>query len=272
MPTNANTASLLAQRIAGNYARIAEVEAVALAGSRMSVFADERSDVDLYVYCSAPITLAQRAEVAQGAKVAEIGNSFWEPGDEWIDGETGIHLDVMFRTTPWIEDQLDRLLRRHEGSVGYSTCFWYNVRNSRVLFDRVGWFRAIQQRADAPYPAELKRAIVEKNFPILRKNVSSYRHQIELALQRQDAVSVNHRVTALLASYFDIIFTLNEQPHPGEKRLVQFAEKLCPKLPQNMASSIRALIAEPSSENVDTLVDGLEDLLKDNSLLESRGG
>jgi hypothetical protein len=252
----------LAQRIANQYAQIGEVKAVALAGSRLSPFADERSDIDVYVYSSSPITLEQRSKVAHGATRAEIGNSFWEPGDEWLDRQTGISIDVMFRTTSWMEDQLDRVLCRHEASVGYSTCFWYNVRNSRSLFDRVGWFRAIQEKANAPYPAELKQSIVEKNYPILRKNMSSYRHQIELALERNDAVSVNHRVTVLLASYFDIVFALNEQPHPGEKRLVRFAQALCPNLPTDMEDRVQSVVQMPSLAAVDALVDGLEDLLR----------
>jgi predicted nucleotidyltransferase len=122
---------LLAKQIAARFEAIPEVAAVALAGSQTSPFADQRSDIDLYVYASEPVALSSRAEVARDARQAEIGNSFWEPGDEWIDGETGISVDVMFRATPWIEDQLDRVLRRHEASVGYSTCFWYNVRNSQ---------------------------------------------------------------------------------------------------------------------------------------------
>ncbi len=260
-----SAASAVAEQIAKRFAAIREVEAVALAGSRTSPFADERSDVDLYVYGSEILSLPLRRNVARDARQSEIGNSFWEPGDEWIDGETGISVDVMYRTTLWIQDQLDRVLRRHEASVGYSTCFWYNVKHSRLLFDRDDWFRTLQERAHQPYPAELKRAIIAKNHPILRTNMSSYVHQIELALQRRDPVSVNHRVTALLASYFDIVFAVNEQPHPGEKRVLQFAHALCRELPTDMESRVGALLATLPNGDVigraNTVLDGLDDLL-----------
>ena len=218
----------LAGGVAGRFAAIPDVEAVALAGSRTSPFPDGQSDVDLYVYSSAMVPTSSRAEIARNARRTEIGNSFWEPGDEWIEAKSGIRIDVMFRTTRWIEDQLDRVLVRHEASVGYSTCFWYNVRNSRALFDRSGWFQALQTKAGQRYPEELKRAVVAKNYPILRSNISSYLHQIKLAVERHDPVSVNHRAAAMLASYFDIVFALNEQPHPGEKRLLELAKALCP--------------------------------------------
>jgi hypothetical protein len=60
-----------------------------------------------------------------------------------MDRETGISVDVMFRAAPGIEDQLDRVLRRHGASLGFSTCFWYNVQNSDPLFDRAGWFKLV---------------------------------------------------------------------------------------------------------------------------------
>ncbi len=262
----------LAQRVSNLFAAVPEVEAVALAGSVTSRFADEHSDIDLYVYASEIVPLATRAQLARHAKRSEIGNSFWEPGDEWIDSETGISVDVMFRTTRWVEDQMDRVLQRHEASVGYSTCFWYNIRNSRALFDRSGWFRELHQRASVPYPEELKRAIIAKNHPILRANMSSYLHQIELAFERHDPVSMNHRVTALLASYFDIVFAVNGQPHPGEKRLLQFAQQLCPNLPTGMAERVPALLSalldDPVlPERINALLDGLDDLLHSTGFL-----
>src|SRR5689334_5569429 len=137
----------------------------------------------------------------------------------------------MFRDLSWITDQLARVLDRHEASIGYSTAFWFNVKTSRSLFDRNGLFRQLQEKAAQPYPEPLRRNIVAKNHPILRATQSSYAYQIERALHRNDAVSANHRVAALLASFFDILFALNRQPHPGEKRLIRWAETICPLAP-----------------------------------------
>ncbi len=257
----------LASRLAGIYALNPTVEAVVLSGSRTSGQGDATSDIDLYVYSRQQMSLEERRRVAAGARRAEIGNEFWEPGDEWIDEATGISADVMFRDCRWIEEQLDRVLKHHQASVGYSTCFWYNVLHSEILFDRAGWFAELQERAREPYPEELRAAIIAKNFPILRNNMSSYVHQIELAIQRGDLISLNHRATALLASYFDVLFAVNRQPHPGEKRLVKFAELLCTKRPPDFGVRIAELLASLPRmdasvvERADNLIDGLDALM-----------
>lgn len=135
--------------------------AVALAGSRAASSNDTASDFDLYVYAASEVPVEFRRSLAGPA--AEIDNRFWEPGDEWVDADSGAHLDVMYRSATWIEDQLDRVLIRHQASIGYSTCFWYNVLHSEALYDPQGWYRKLQERARVPYPEELKRAIVAKN-------------------------------------------------------------------------------------------------------------
>lgn len=259
----------LARRLASRYEQLSPVQAVALAGSRASRQEDDASDIDLYVYVTHPLTLEQRAQMAAGAKRVEIGNAFWEPGDEWIDLESGIGIDVMYRELDWITEQLNRVIIDHQASIGYTTCFWYNVLHSELLIDREAWFANLQLRAEHPYPSELKQNIVAKNWPILRDNISSYRHQIDLALRREDLVSVNHRITALLASYFDILFATNEQLHPGEKRLVMFAEELCAIRPAKMREQVERVVRTPSLAAVDELVNGLEALLSTQGLLPS---
>jgi predicted nucleotidyltransferase len=263
----------LTNDIVAAYSRLPQVEAVVLAGSQTSGTADQDSDIDLYVYSRAEIPLSVRGNIARaGAEYAEVDNRFWEPGDEWIDAGTGIHMDVMFRPVEWIEEQLERVLRRHEARVGYSTCFWYNVLSSQILYDRNGWFRALQEAAHQPYPESLRRAIIAKNHPILRRNISSYLHQLERAVARSDLVSINHRVAALLASYFDILFAVNRMPHPGEKRLVEIASEKCAKVPAAMREQVRELIRAVSQggqgviERASILIDGLDDLLSAEGL------
>lgn len=248
-----------------------------MAGSSTTGGADARSDLDLYVYAAQPVAIRDRTSiVARFAARSEVGNDFWEPGDEWIDARTGHRVDVMYRAPAWIEDQLDRVLVRHEASVGYSTCFWHNVLHSVPLYDRDGWYRGLQRTAERPYPEPLKHAIVGKNHPILRQTLSSYLGQIERAVRRSDAVSVQHRVTALLASYFDILFAVNELPHPGEKRLLPFAVTHCTKLPLHTEDRINALLGMPTIPTTpavisaaDDLLDALDALLKVEQLLSS---
>jgi hypothetical protein len=249
-----------------------QVEAVTLAGSQVSGSADQGSDIDLYVYLSAPLPVEARARIATAsAEYAEVDNQFWEPGDEWVDAATGIHVDVMFRTMKWIEEQQDRVLRQHQASVGYSTCFWHNVVTSLPLYDRADRFQQLQKDARQPYPEELRRAIVAKNHPILRQTASSYRYQLARAVARGDRVSVNHRVAAVLASYFDILFALNRLLHPGEKRLVEFATQQCELRPPEMELQIDDLIEAVSRgkhivQKADALIDGLDDLLRREGL------
>ncbi|HEX2282085.1 MAG TPA: hypothetical protein VHG52_10035, partial [Thermomicrobiales bacterium] len=173
MPSDRTTPNALTVPVAAAFAGLPAVTAVALAGSRGAGASDERSDIDLYVYATEPITLADRIAIANSfATRAEVGNDFWEPGDEWIDAATGRHVDVMYRTPGWIEAQQERVLVHHAASVGYSTCFWHNVLHSTPLFDRSGWYHDLQASAACPYPQPLQRAIIAKNHPILRQTLS----------------------------------------------------------------------------------------------------
>lgn len=267
----------LAETLADRFSALPQVVAVALAGSQATGLADEGSDLDLYVYAEGEIPPDVRRAVAGefGAGAAEIDNRFWEPGDEWVAAESGLHVDLMYRTPEWIEEQLERVLVRHEASVGYSTCFWYNVLNSRLLHDREEWYGQLRQKADRPYPEPLREAVVAKNYPILRDTHSSYRYQIEAAIRHRDRVSLNHRVAALLASYFDILFAVNRLPHPGEKQLVDIVMREGLIVPDGVAEQVERLITgigaawdeQHTLPHTDELVDGLDTVLLAEGLI-----
>ena len=92
-PSNASYYQL-ARHIAQRYSAIPQVEAVALGGSLSTHTDDSDSDLDLYVY-----TRDVRTDIAsEWSQRMEIDDQFWEPGDEGIDHDTGIHVGVMFRS------------------------------------------------------------------------------------------------------------------------------------------------------------------------------
>jgi hypothetical protein len=246
------------------------VTAVALGGSSASGIADFCSDIDLYVYAPEPPPLELRRELAmQGDPAPELDNQAFGPGDEWTDRVTGVHVDVMYWSPVWISGRIARVLDDHQASVGYSTSFWRTVRASEPLVDHEGWFAGLQAKAWQPYPEPLRQAIIALNRPLLREARSSFLHQIACAIERNDALSVNHRTGALLASYFDILFALNRVPHPGEKRQLQIAKAECRHLPPNLEPDINDLIAAippPWSDGrleaaAHRLIDNLETLL-----------
>jgi hypothetical protein len=103
---------------------------------------------------------------------------------------------------------------------------------------------------------------------VLRRNHSSYRHQIEVALNRGDLVSAQHRVTAFLASFFDVWFALDRKPHPGEKRLLSH-------LSEPWGSLVRALTeASPGTllKHIDALVDRVDAKLIEEGIFVANGG
>jgi predicted nucleotidyltransferase len=262
----------VAAEIAALFAELSSVEAVALAGSSTAGTSDRYSDIDLYIYSPEDVPVEARAAIirSRAAVQAEVDNRFWETGDEWDElGPEGdlLHVDVMFRAPAWIEGELARVLDRHEASIGYTTALWHNVRTSRILFDRRGWLAELKQVAERSYPDLLAQAIIAKNYPLLRGSFVAYPGQIGRAAERHDTVSVNHRIAALLASYFDVLFALNRVPHPGEKRLLAAAARL-PYVPTDMVTRVEALLTASAPHTsadagrcAELLIDGIERLL-----------
>jgi predicted nucleotidyltransferase len=262
----------LAQRLAEQFKGYAQVEAVTLSGSRTSgTVVDARSDIDLYVYTEeGEFPLEERraiVEVLGGATRVNLGLRFWGDGDVWFDARSGIEVDVVYPSKRSTEEALDRILRQHQPSGGYSTGAWHSVRTAHILFDRHGWFGRLQAWSDQPYPPELRRSIIDHNFPILRAIIPSYRYNVEKSLPRHDLVFINNEVTWMLASYFDVLFAFNNVPHPGAKRLLEQVARLCPRFPQDMAPQVTKVLRLSTTGNVellaaiDQLMDGLEEIL-----------
>lgn len=223
---------------------IPQVEAIALGGSRATGRHDATSDYDVYVYTTGPIAESLREQLLSGyCQYMEIGNSFWELEDD-VTLKDGIDMDIVYRNLTDFAGTLASVVDAYNAWNGYTTCMWHNLIHSKILCDKNGRLQALQEKYRIPYPRKLKENIITNNFKLLTGMLPSFDGQIKKAEGRKDLVSVNHRVTEFLASYFDILFALNEMTHPGEKRMQSICSKECRILPANFDRNLDRLFAD----------------------------
>lgn len=225
------------------------VDAVALGGSRATNKNDSMSDYDIYVYCTADVDYNERSKaLLPHCSNAEICNHYWESEDNCVMNN-GVSVDIIYRRVDKFEPYLRMITEGNHSFNGYTTAFWHNILTCQIIFDKSGTFTKLKEEFSIPYPESLSKAIIENNRKLLSGKLPSYDKQIKKAFERGDYVSVHHRITEFLASYFDIIFALNKLSHPGEKRLVQICKSDCKILPDKFEENINALLGSTMNGN-----------------------
>ena len=246
------------------YKNLSGVKAIALGGSGSNNTSDNLSDIDVYIFVDKNISIINREEIIKKySSKYEVGGEYFGSGDEFYVNQLNQQLDVMYWNVNWFNEIIDNIWVKHYPSNGYTTAFLFTLNNFQIIYDKENWLKTLQNSIQTEYPKELKHNIIKRNMMLLKdKPFASYYEQIEKAINRNDIVSINHRISAFMASYFDIIFTVNELLHPGEKRLVKYAKNNCTILPDNFEENIRKLLVQPNSETLDILNDMVENLKK----------
>ncbi len=259
------------------FTQFSEVEAIALGGSRTGTHYDEKSDYDLYIYCTQIPKPAIRKKVLEKyCQYMEIGNSFWELEDD-CTLKDGVDIDILYRNMEDFSQEIYSVVKKHIAHNGYTTCMWHNLLHSRILYDKNEKLTMLKNQYDVPYPDKLKDNIIEKNLRLLRGNLPSYDLQIKKAITRKDWVSLNHRTAAFLESYFDIIFAINKLTHPGEKRMVSYAREQARILPDNFEKNLYCLFqnlftdSEEALRILTTIISALENLIETIENKETKG-
>ena len=225
-------------------ARLSQVEAIALGGSRAGEAFDEKSDYDVYLYVKEEIPEDIRIEIlSKYCDYMELGNHFWELEDN-CTLKNGVDIDILYRNLDDFTEDVASVVERFGARTGYTTCMWHNLVNSKIICDKEGRFESLQKRFRVEYPETLRRNIIEKNRKLLSGKLPSYDGQIMKAVGRGDLVSVCHRTAAFMESYFDVIFALNRLTHPGEKRLVELALRDAKILPENFKQNVDKLYVD----------------------------
>ncbi len=233
--------------------RLSEVEAIALGGSRAGDNYDEKSDYDVYLYTTSPIDENTRRDIlSKYCDYMELSNHFWEFEDN-CTLKDGIDIDILYRNLDDFTNDVASVVESFGARTGYTTCMWHNLITCKIICDKSGRLAETKQRFSVDYPQKLRENIIDKNMKLLSSYLPSYDGQIKKAVKRADLVSINHRTSAFMESYFDVIFALNRVTHPGEKRLVSLCKKYCSILPNDFEENIETLFSHlfTDSEKVD---------------------
>ena len=174
----------------------------------------------------------------------------------------GIDMDIIYRNMEDFEKMVSSVVMDCIPWNGYTTCMWHNLITSQIVLDKNGKLNALQEKYRIPYPKKLKENIASNNLKLLSGMLPSFDLQIKKAENRGDLVSVNHRVTEFLASYFDIIFALNEMTHPGEKRMQSICSKECSILPNRFDENLNRLFDGMFKKNISPVISDMVEEIK----------
>ncbi len=232
-----------------------EVDAIAIGGSRATNRYDDSSDYDVYVYLNHDLREEIRTRIlAPECSHLEIGNHFWELEDNGTLN-CGTDFDIVYRDSNAFTEEVADVVERNRLHNSYTTCFWHNLMTCQIIHERNEMLSNLKKRFKVAYPKKLKLEIIKNHTRLLHGNTPSYDMQIKKAMMRDDYVSINHRVTEFLATYFDLLFALNETYNPGEKRLASIAKATCSKLPKDFETDMEQLFAHMYSKEVGGIID-----------------
>lgn len=240
------------EEILREFKNLKQVKAIAIGGSVSAETSDSISDIDVYIFIDNNISIADREFIIKKySSKYEVGGEYFGSGDEFFVDKLNQQLDVMYWNINWFENIVDNVWFKHYPSNGYTTAFLYTLKNFEIKFDKDNWLLNLKNSINTTYPQDLKQNIIKRNIMLIKdKPFASYYEQIEKAIQRNDIISINHRISAFLASYFDVIFAINELLHPGEKRLIWYAKENCKILPKDFEENINKLLVQPNKNTL----------------------
>lgn len=230
-------------RLIAEYIELDEIIGITMSGSKVSNHHDDLSDINLDLYIRGNLTIEKRRQIMlKFSSKMENNHSNSIPSDYFLLDEFPIQMTVFYIDLVFLESELKGVLEEGIAKIGYTTRIAYNFLNANIVYDQFEVLTKLQSQYEGSYPNHLKENIISLNFPLLKSSISSYYHQLQQAINRQDRFVIFAVVNKFLVSYFDILFALNKCYNPGEKRLVQIAKEQCQYYPMYLEENIDTLL------------------------------
>jgi hypothetical protein len=221
-------------RIVAVVGQVPGVVAITQGGSVNAGLADAISDLDFHVYWEPPLAAAAE-RVVRLAALADPG-CVW-PGEgmtSWLLEDhfavAGRLIELVYIRMADVSAEVEAAYRDGFAEEGFTTGRLFCFAHDHIVRDPAGCLGAQQARLKASYPEALRRAILRRQCTRL----ALYTGQLRTGQQRGDLLYAQQIRTKLQNVYFDLLFAVNRRYHPGEKRLLVYAER-CPLRPPDSA-------------------------------------
>ena len=192
--------------------------AMSLGGSTQAGFADQDSDLDIHVLWEPPL--------AEPEERAALIRTFADPGSVRVDVRSwGLedHFTIEGTGVELIYVHLGDMLAHterayHEGLTeeSFTTALLYNFATGRRLYDPNGVLTRLQERLNRDFPEATRSYLLRHHSPLM----AYYWRLMQNARLRGDLLFAQSMGVGLHTLFFNLLFTLNREYHPGGKRLL----------------------------------------------------
>lgn len=263
MSTDVPDAELIARELLPLVRRFARGPcAVALGGSCAKGHPDAHSDVDIYLFADSVLPGAERDALVAEMVGAGAEPDSWGSDDLFEQGGTdfvyrGVPVECWLRRAQHVEAAVAEALRgeiRRE-YVGWTVMGFFNhvvladVHSLRIV-DDPGGVLARWKAGLAAYPEPLRRAIIRRfmgEAGFWPANVHYH-----TGIERVDVVYTAGIVQLVVHALIQVLFALNREYFPGEKRVTEALSRLA-VVPRDVSARVQALVAPGTPPNVASL-------------------
>ncbi|HEU4560238.1 MAG TPA: nucleotidyltransferase domain-containing protein [Longimicrobium sp.] len=236
--------------------------AVALGGSCAKGHRDAHSDVDIYLFADEVLPGAGRDALVAEALGPAAEPASWGRDDPFVQGGTdfvyrGVRVECWLRGATHVEASIAECLRgelRRE-YVGWTVMGFFNhvvladVHSLGILDDRDGML-ARWKKSVATYPEPLRETILRRFMGEAAFWPANPHYHT--AIEREDVVYTAGIAQLVVHALIQVLFALNREYFPGEKRVTESLRRLA-LAPPDVAGRVQALVAPGTLPDVASL-------------------
>lgn len=245
-----------AARAIEGLSKLSGVRGILCYGSYAAGTFDDRSDIDLYVFCEGHVPAEdarrkriERIEGAEGIRLAHAASGWpdqWCPAGERFQID-GVQIDVTYNTLEWITTVVTRVTG--EGLVSIPELRFRAhtmlglLENSLILYDPDSVLTKLRSLLH-PYPVKLKQRLRTESLSVAEESLQELRDYVERDIGNS---AFHFHLGRVLDAMGTLLFAINERYDPATKRAEEAYRQLA-ILPEGFATRYDRILETPLTQ------------------------